>query len=122
MRSRFAIAIVTTLVVLIGCSERAPDQAIDAFLTPPPPPQVGDVSNFHHCSANPSPTSSSEACLVERLKAECTAATDCLLTCMASPDGRRVGGGCEHVCFGYPAMGKGEMPRETFQRCNVSKI
>lgn len=69
---------------------------------PPPPPDVGDIRHFHNCRNIPRRAlSQSEACLVEKLRADCTAAADCVLTCLSSPDGANVGGGCDHVCFGY---------------------
>lgn len=68
---------------------------------PPPPPDVGDIAHFHGCAELPRrKLSAYEDCLAGRLKKQCTPAADCVLTCLASPHGHRVGGGCDHVCFG----------------------
>lgn len=68
---------------------------------PPPPPDVGDIAHFHGCTTLPQrKLSAYEDCLVGRLKSQCTPAADCILTCLASPHGNSVGGGCDRVCFG----------------------
>ncbi|WP_157476208.1 hypothetical protein [Lysobacter sp. Root690] len=67
---------------------------------PPPPPDTGDIAHFHGCTTLPRrELSAYEDCLVGRLKNQCTPAADCVLTCLASPHGHSVGGGCDHVCF-----------------------
>jgi hypothetical protein len=62
---------------------------------------IGDYATWQKCSAQPrgAALSSKEKCEVESLRARCNAADDCLVTCISSPDGRNVGGGCAHVCF-----------------------
>lgn len=80
-------------------SESNPAASLDA--QPPPPADVGDVAHFHSCTTLPQrKLSAYEDCLVDRLKNQCTPAADCVLTCLASPHGHSVGGGCDHVCFG----------------------
>lgn len=58
----------------------------------PPPPDVGDVGTFHGCTRLPTRgLSRYDQCVVDKLKAEaCTPAVDCVLTCMASPQGVEV--------------------------------
>ena len=64
---------------------------------------VGDVDNFNSCNATPRrPLSAQDVCKLEILVKHCTPAADCLVSCISSPDGRQVGGGCEHVCFRGP--------------------
>jgi hypothetical protein len=41
----------------------------------------------------------SDKCVIDSLKKNCTRAADCMVTCISSPDGERVGGGCFHICF-----------------------
>lgn len=40
-----------------------------------------------------------ELCLVDKLKARCSVADDCLVSCIVSGKGREIGGGCWHICF-----------------------
>ena len=72
---------------------------------PPPPPPLwdfGDLDNFGSCKAEPRRVlSSKEKCQIEKLREDCTPAADCLVTCLSSPDGIKIGGKCDHVCF-YP--------------------
>ncbi|BCT93648.1 hypothetical protein LYSHEL_26740 [Lysobacter helvus] len=102
---RFArIALALMLATLAGCGGQGtpPSDAPDAAHVPPPP-DVGDIAHYNGCKSLPTRALSPyETCLVDRLKAAaCTPAADCVLTCLASPDGTEVGGGCDHVCFGY---------------------
>jgi len=64
------------------------------------PPDVGGVDKFLSCRAIPRrEISAREECQIEKLSARCTVADDCLVSCITSPQGHKVGGGCEHVCF-----------------------
>lgn len=68
----------------------------------PPPPDVGDVKNFHSCMALPRrKLADKEVCQIDRLRRRCLPSDDCLITCLSSPDSQKVGGGCDHVCFSY---------------------
>lgn len=68
----------------------------------PPPPDVGDIAAFQGCKAVPrralSPT---ELCQIDVLRKRCLPADDCFVTCISSPDARRLGGGCAHACLSY---------------------
>ncbi|MFC5491373.1 hypothetical protein [Dokdonella soli] len=57
---------------------------------------------FNHCKALPAEgvsLTSRESCLIEKLRERCDIADDCLVSCIASGQGREVGGGCWHICF-----------------------
>jgi len=101
---RLLIVLTATLLLLLGCApEPAPSQvspaAVHAPPPPPPPPDVGDVSHFLNCSAEPRRAlSSRERCEIAAFKARCTALDDCYVTCLSSPAGVFTGGGCGHVC------------------------
>ena len=108
---RASAAVLFTLVAFLcaGCSRdtsrvtgKAPEQSITSAQHFPPPPDVGDIGHFHQCRQRPQhELNPYQSCLAARLgAAQCTPAVDCVLTCLASPDGRNVGGGCDHVCFG----------------------
>lgn len=93
-----------------GCSrdtsstaKRTPEASSTSAHHVPPPPDVGDIGHFHQCGQRPQhELNQYQSCLAARLgAAQCTPAVDCVLACLASPDGRNVGGGCDHVCFGY---------------------
>lgn len=76
---------------------------------PPPPPDVGDIVRFHSCEAKARrKLSARDQCQIEKLAARCTAADDCLVSCISSPQGYQVGGGCSHVCFFGPHPGEGK--------------
>ena len=79
------------------------------------PPDVGQVDRFLECSAKPRrELSPREQCEMEALRARCTPHNDCYVSCIASPHGTVVGGGCAHVC-GLPAQG-GLQPA-AFEEC-----
>lgn len=64
------------------------------------PPDMGEVEVFLSCKARPKRAlSEKEECMIQKLSARCLPADDCMVSCIASPDGYKVGGGCEHVCF-----------------------
>lgn len=90
---------VALLLLSSGCSSRhdaAPGEEGNA----PPPPNVGAITEFQSCSVAPSrELDSREKCQIEKLAARCLPADDCLVQCLSSADGKKVGGGCEHVCF-----------------------
>lgn len=78
-----------------------PDQELPSVAVPPPP-DVGDIAAFQGCEAVPRRTlSSTELCQVGVLRKRCLPADDCLVTCIGSPDARRLEGGCAHACFSY---------------------
>jgi hypothetical protein len=101
---RLLIALLAIPLLLLGCSpEPAPSQASSttpqAPPPPPPPPDVGDVSHFLNCSAEPRRAlSPRERCEIAAFKARCTALDDCYVSCLNSPAGVFTGGGCGHVC------------------------
>ncbi len=99
---------VALFALLAGCgmSSNAPSkgEVLESVPPPPPPPpapsDVGDISQFHSCKAKPRRNlSAREQCQIAKLTARCTAADDCLVSCITSPQGYQVGGGCSHVCF-----------------------
>jgi len=67
------------------------------------PPNVGFLLQpYNHCKAKPAAgiqLTEKEACQIDKLKNRCTPADDCLTACLASGQGREVGGGCWHLCF-----------------------
>ena len=69
----------------------------------PPPPDVSFLKTLNgRCAAQPGPQvvlSAAEQCWVKELAAHCSPANDCLISCLASGQGRRIGGGCWHVCW-----------------------
>lgn len=107
------LCVVLGFSVVAGCSvEQGPVASADAAAAPPPPPpDVGDIGRFLACKAEPRrELSARERCQVEALAARCTPADDCLVSCIASPDGHRVGGGCSHVCSFGPHRGEPRPP------------
>lgn len=61
---------------------------------------VGDVGAFHSCNAQARRLlSPREERQIEILRLRCTPSADCLVSCIASPNGHQTGGGCAHVCF-----------------------
>jgi len=78
---------------------------------------LGDVEHFNSCRALARRVlSDRERCEVEQLALRCTPADDCLVTCISSPDGHLVGGGCAHVCFSN--LHKVEEPPESMYKCD----
>jgi hypothetical protein len=101
---RLLIVLSSTLLLSPGCApDRAPSQvsapAEKAPAPTPPPPDVGNVSHFLSCSAEPRRALSvRERCEIAAFKARCTALDDCYVSCLSSPAGVFTGGGCGHVC------------------------
>lgn len=101
-----------TTVLVAGCGAGsdadAPSPAhTQAPPSPPAPPDVGDIGHFNSCKAEPRRTlSAHEQCQIEKLKARCTKADDCLVSCISSPHGYQQGGGCSHICFYGPHQGE----------------
>jgi hypothetical protein len=99
---RLLIVLSATLLLSLGCApDRAPSEASSpADQAPPPsPPDVGNVSHFLGCSAEPRRTlSARERCEIAAFKARCTALDDCYVSCLSSAAGVFTGGGCGHVC------------------------
>lgn len=90
----FPVGLVAILVGCKGESTQVGQQVV------PPPPDVGNVIKFMSCKATPRRAlSDEEQCRIESLSARCLPADDCMVQCLSSPDGPRVLGGCEHVCF-----------------------
>ena len=84
---------------LSACERPAPPSVASLRVDAPPPPDVGDVGRFLSCNAKPRRTiTDREHCELKALIAECTKTSDCYVSCISSPDGPNVGGGCEHVC------------------------
>jgi hypothetical protein len=90
--------LVAMTMCFAGCGQtEAPASSSPRFFAPP---DVGDVSHFNSCTAKPRRVvSPREACEMKALAARCTPADDCLVSCIASPEGFSVGGACWHVCF-----------------------
>jgi hypothetical protein len=63
-------------------------------------PDVGKIDNFLSCKVGARRSlSAKEECQIKKLSTRCSVADDCLVSCISSPDGSKVGGGCEHVCY-----------------------
>lgn len=98
-------ALVGTLVAVFvlmagGCTSKNQGDDSNVADIAPPPPNVGGVTQFKSCSIDLKRTiDESEKCQIEKLSARCLPADDCMVQCLSSPDGVKVGGGCEHVCF-----------------------
>ena len=114
MRGRALWLIV--LMLLASCNRNShpagasPSVAIE-------PPDVGSVSTYNQCKADPRRgLSVREKCQIEKLSARCTAADDCLVSCIASPQGHQVGGGCSHVCSGQH---RGESKPPGWNECDA---
>jgi len=117
---RAVVASAIAAILLSACSAALPP-APQAQASAPAPPRVGDVAHFHDCKANPIPSTLPELCVVGELKKQCTPAADCLLSCLASPDGQSVGGGCDHVCFSGLHRAS-ERPVAAFSACTRDQI
>jgi hypothetical protein len=94
-------------IALLGCSaEPPPPVAVTASSSqesspPRGPRDYGDLQSYQSCSATPRRALTEiEMCEIKALSRTCNPVTDCLVTCMSSPDGHKVGGGCYHICFG----------------------
>jgi hypothetical protein len=97
MAMRPCALVFSTLWLLAACDAAAPSQVSVE------PPDVGAVTAFQHCRAAPRRALSvRERCVIAHYAENCTPAADCMVTCIASPDGVRVGGGCAHVCAPGP--------------------
>lgn len=103
--SCFCLLLGIGLVTGCGVAPDAPSSPELPKLTaapppPPRPPDVGDIGQFQSCKAKPRRNlSAREQCQIEKLADRCTPADDCLVSCITSPQGHQVGGGCSHVCF-----------------------
>lgn len=92
-------ALIAIFVLSPGCT-KGPHDDLNVAGVVPPPPDVGTVTRFKSCSIDLRRTvNESEKCQIEKLSARCLPADDCMVQCLSSPDGVKVGGGCEHVCF-----------------------
>lgn len=106
-RMRFLTALSMALFFTAGCAQEtapSPVSRVDdrALL----PPDVGDVSRFLNCSAGPRrDLSPRERCEIAAFKARCNVLDDCYVSCLSSPAGVFVGGGCGHVCTHGPHPG-----------------
>jgi hypothetical protein len=101
-----ALLIVAIALACAACKPGAPVQQASTEREatrpppPPPPPDEGDIGVFHACKAEPRRTLSAlDQCQIDALRARCTPADDCLVSCITSPQGHQTGGGCEHACF-----------------------
>ena len=93
------LSCIALFLFLTACDHTAPTATSSRSVEVPPPPDVGEVSRFLGCSAKPRrAVTERERCELKALAAECTATADCYTSCISSPDGVSVGGGCEHVC------------------------
>ena len=104
---RFPAALLTMLLLMTGCTqETAPAPVSRADIQIPSPPDVGDISRFLDCAAEPRRNlSPRERCEIAAFKARCNALDDCYVSCLSSPAGVFTGGGCGHVCTFGPHPG-----------------
>ncbi|ALN64749.1 putative lipoprotein [Lysobacter antibioticus] len=120
----FAIVALTLFALsAVGCggtpapSDATASAAADPFV--PAPPDVGDVGRYHACKATPRRAlSERERCEIAALATHCSPANDCLVSCLSSPGGVNVGGGCWHVCFS--GMHRDEPAPPGFAECERS--
>ena len=89
-----------SLALLLCACERTPSPpAASNAVNFPPPPDVGEVSRFLVCRATPRRVlTDRERCELKALSQSCTPTNDCYVSCITSPAGSQIGGGCEHVC------------------------
>ena len=81
---------------------------------------IGDVAHFQSCKAPIRRSLSDyEMCLRDALANRCSPADDCLVTCISSPQGHLVGGGCAHVCFS--SLHSSEPPPADIHKCDELK-
>ena len=93
------LSCIALVLFLAACDRTAPPVTSSRSVEVPPPPDVGDVGRFLGCRAEPRRAlTERERCELKALASECTATADCYTSCISSPDGTSVGGGCEHVC------------------------
>lgn len=106
-KMRFAAILSAVFLLAAGCAqEAAPVPVSRADIQIPPPPDVGEISRFLDCAAEPRrDLSSRERCEIAAFKARCNALDDCYVSCLSSPAGVFVGGGCGHVCTRGPHPG-----------------
>ena len=104
---RIAVILLTMLLLATGCAEdTAPAPVSRAEVQIPPPPDVGDISRFRDCAAEPRrDLSPRERCEIAAFKARCNALDDCYVSCLSSPAGVFTGGGCGHICTFGPHPG-----------------
>lgn len=104
---RFPAALLTMLLLMTGCSqETSPLPVSRADIQEMPPPDVGDISRFLDCAAEPRRNlSPRERCEIAAFKARCNALDDCYVSCLSSRAGVFTGGGCGHVCTFGPHPG-----------------
>ena len=122
MKSYLAKAFSLLLVGAVSVGGCAPESASEGGVhrvgALPPPPDVGSIERFDSCEARPRRAlSAREQCQIEKLVARCTAADDCLVSCISSPHGSQVGGGCGHVCFSGPHRSEPKPPG--WNECNA---
>lgn len=104
---RLDVALLMALIFTTACTqETTPTPLSRVAIQEPPPPDVGDISRFLNCSAEPRrDLSARERCEIAAFKARCNALDDCYVSCLSSPAGVFVGGGCGHVCTFGPHPG-----------------
>lgn len=104
---RFPAALLTTLMLVAGCAqETTPAPVSQVNIQELAPPDVGDISRFLDCAAEPRrDLSPRERCEIAAFKARCNALDDCYVSCLSSPAGVFTGGGCGHVCTFGPHPG-----------------
>jgi hypothetical protein len=85
---------------LLGCgSGDQPKANKDLAIREIPLPDVGDVVHNLNCSAKPRrKLSAREICEIAVFKSRCIGLDDCYVSCLSSPEGVLVGGGCPHIC------------------------
>ena len=95
------LRLVLVILALLSSTCDRPEQPAVAspLVSIPAPPDTGEVSRYLSCKAEPRrQLTPRERCELEVLASKCTNSADCYVSCISSPDGPTVGGGCEHVC------------------------
>ncbi len=104
---RFAAVLWAALFLMAGCMQETTPAPVSRVNSQELlPPDVGDISRFLGCSAEPRrDLSARERCEIAAFKARCNALDDCYVSCLSSPAGVYAGGGCGHVCTFGPHPG-----------------
>ena len=96
------LSILLAFLSVAFSSAAARSQAVLDVPSVPPPDESYLDRPFNSCKAKPTNSvqlTPAEKCWSKELAARCSAADDCLVSCIASGVARDLGGGCWHSCF-----------------------
>ena len=106
----YRVLALALIILTAGCAGHPPsshDQISKlestTYIADPIQLDYGPIDRFNNCKAAPRrELSGEEQCMLAVLVADCTKKNDCFVSCMSSPHGHTVSGGCYHVC-GLPS-------------------